>query len=131
MQSNLSQSEYLFVYGSLKRDYEHPLKHFLEAYSTFLAEVEVPGKMYIIDWYPGAKFLPDSSSVIYGEVFKLNNEDLFQALDDYEGIYGRLDDEYERVLIPIDLNGVVEQCWMYNYIGSLEEKEIIASGRFP
>ena len=51
-----AQSPYLFVYGTLMREFENPFATQLRARATFIAEGFFQGKLYRVSWYPGAVY---------------------------------------------------------------------------
>lgn len=83
------QSEFLFVYGSLRVGFRDPAYEYLSKYFTFLGEAEVPGKFYFNGTVPVAVPSHDKN-YISGDLYALNNIDelkwVIVQLDDYEGL---------------------------------------------
>lgn len=73
--------EYLFVYGTLLSYFQHPLNQKLQKEGSCVGKGFIFGKLYDSGEYPVA--IPDSESIILGEVYKIP-EILFFDLDDYE-----------------------------------------------
>ncbi len=73
--------EYLFVYGTLLSYFRHPLNQKILKEGSFLGNGFIFGKLFDSGHYPVA--IPDSESIIVGEVYKIP-EILFFDLDDYE-----------------------------------------------
>lgn len=63
------------------------MSKFLAAHSQFIGKGYFYGKLYQVTWFPGAVLSVNTSSKVYGMVFKIENpEGVFIVLDDYEGI---------------------------------------------
>lgn len=128
------QSEYLFVYGTLLKDFESYMSKFLEKHSEFIGTGYFDGKLYEISWYPGAVLSTVSTEKVYGHIFKiLNNKKTFQVLDDYEGIgqTTKHPNEYKRVLIDAYLDSKETiKTWVYIYNNSTENLKLIPSGNY-
>ena len=127
-------SEYLFVYGTLLKDFESYMSKFLQRNSEFISEGHFKGTLYKISWYPGAVLSAHSHNNVYGHVFKiLNPEKTFKVLDDYEGIgdTGEHANEYTRTLIEahLDTNETI-QTWVYIYNLPTAHLEQIPTGKY-
>ena len=128
-----AQSPYLFVYGTLMRDFENPFATKLRAGATFIAEGFFPGELYRLSWYPGAVYGPESATKVYGEIYQLHYfQRLIQELDDYEDVKEREQDSlYIRRPIPIRTeNGAIYICSTYLYNQSLDNATLLTSGKF-
>ena len=128
------QSEYLFVYGTLLKDFESYMSKFLDKNSEFIGTGYFNGKLYEISWYPGAVLSNIPTEKVYGHLFKiLNKEKTFKILDDYEGIVDTAEhsNEYIRVLIDayLDSNKAIK-TWVYIYNRSTENLRLIQSGNY-
>ncbi|MBP0904203.1 gamma-glutamylcyclotransferase [Mariniflexile gromovii] len=127
-------SEYLFVYGTLLKDFESYMSKFLERNSEFVGSGYFQGNLYEISWYPGAVLSDQPNDKVYGHIFKIiNPEKTFQVLDDYEGIgdTGEHANEYTRTLIDAYLNET-EPIKTYVYIYNLPTAHLkhISSGKY-
>ena len=79
-------TDYLFVYGTLRSEFPHPLARRLQAQAKFIGKGSTPGALYDFGWYPGARFDPHARTHVIGEVFSIKNaERLLAELDHYEG----------------------------------------------
>lgn len=106
--------DHLFVYGTLRRGSDNQFARLLAERGRFLDETRVPGRLYDLGSYPGAKQSDRPNEWIVGEVFYLDEPGaVLGALDEYEG------PEFERAL--------VNSYWIYWYVGS-EPGRLIASG---
>ena len=128
------KSEYLFVYGTLLKDFNSYMSKFLERNSEFVGSGYFQGNLYEISWYPGAVLSNNPEHKVYGHVFKIKNpEKTFQVLDDYEGISdsGEHTNEYTRTLIEVYFNET-ERIYSYVYVYNLPVSNLkhISSGKY-
>ena len=123
----------IFVYGSLKQN--EPL-YFLEGIKDLRLEV-LPARMqggllYNLGLFPGM-ILKSNVGVVTGEVQRFRQiETVLGILDEVEEYYGEGDPNnlYRRVEHEAELlngEGFIN-CWVYEYVGSLDEAEFIESG---
>ena len=128
-----SQIEHVFFYGSLKQG--EPL-YFLEGIKDLRLEV-LPARMqggllYNLGLFPGM-ILKSDGGVIMGEVHRFRQiETVLGILDEVEEYYGDGDPNnlYRRVMHEAELlNGEGSiSCWVYEYVGPLDEAGFIESG---
>jgi gamma-glutamylcyclotransferase (GGCT)/AIG2-like uncharacterized protein YtfP len=84
----------------------------------------VRGVLYHLGKYPGL-ILSNTAGWVYGEVYRLTDEQLLIELDEYEG------SSFERVTVDALLDsGATEQCWVYIYRGDVSGHPVIASGDY-
>ena len=126
--------EYIFVYGTLRRDPGQSMYHVLARYSDFIGDGYVYGKLYEVDNYPGLKASGRLKEKVYGEVYRLRDPDyVFKLLDDYEECSDKYPEphEYKRVQIDVHLtDGRKLQAWAYEYNHPTESLELISSGNY-
>jgi gamma-glutamylcyclotransferase (GGCT)/AIG2-like uncharacterized protein YtfP len=115
--------DHLFVYGTLRRGSNNQFARLLSEQQQLLGMARVPGRLYDLGSYPGARRADHSNEWILGEVFRLDDPGkLLAALDDYEG------SEFERVIVPVHLDdGRSIDCWIYWYVGAAPGR-LVASG---
>ena len=78
--------QHLFVYGTLRSEFPHPLALRLKSQAKLVGKGSAPGVLYDFGWYPGAVFDADARTRVIGDVFALKNaERLLAQLDHYEG----------------------------------------------
>ena len=105
----------LFVYGTLRSEFDNRYARRLRDEATFLRRTTMPGSIYRVEHYPAFRSQPEGE--VQGELYRLNTpEGTLAVLDEYEG------DEFERV--------VVKGAWLYQYKGDPPESARIASGDF-
>lgn len=125
----------LFVYGTLRRDAEHPMHDLLASASEPLGTATMGGRMYHLGAYPG--ILPTlDGDIAVGEAYELNPEraaELLRTLDDYEGVAGpgRAPGEYLRRLVEIQLaDGRRRSAWAWILTDASPPHPRIPSGDF-
>ena len=82
-----TDTDYLFVYGTLLTDSKHEMSQFLASHAQLIGKGFFYGKLYIVTWFPGAVLSNSKNEKVHGMVFKVESpETVFKVLDDYEGI---------------------------------------------
>ncbi|MDQ1087643.1 gamma-glutamylcyclotransferase [Siphonobacter sp. SORGH_AS_1065] len=125
---------YLFVYGTLRRTADHAMHQVLKNQAEWVADGSVPGKLYLVDWYPALISTTQHEERVQGEVYLLANpEKTFFELDPYEGYYP--DDEahsdYLRQQETVQLSdGSSVTAWVYVYNLPIIGLSQITSGDF-
>ena len=108
---------YLFVYGTLRKDYDLKLKDRVSADLQYVGQGKVGASMYDIGRYPGAVRSSAGDEVI-GDVFLVTApERVLGILDKYEGIHpdGR-PSEFVRKRNRVRLrSGKLVTAWVYWY----------------
>lgn len=108
-------SDVLFVYGSLRSEFDNPMVRMLRAEAESLGPATVRGSIFRVGAYPA--FQPEPDGVVRGERWLLRDpEKTLAVLDEYEG------PEYPRVLL--------DGMWIYTYEGAIDPGLRIASGDF-
>ncbi len=111
----------LFVYGSLRSEFDNPHARGLRANADLLGRATVRGSIFLVGEYPG--FRGEFEGVVHGEVYRLRDpESTLAALDAYEG------PEYPRIVVETSIPGV--SAWIYIYPGEVREDQRILSGDF-
>jgi gamma-glutamylcyclotransferase (GGCT)/AIG2-like uncharacterized protein YtfP len=128
------ESNYLFVYGTLLKDFESYMSKFLNRNSEFIGSGYFNGRLYEISWYPGAVLSDVPSEKVYGHIFKIHNgEKAFKILDNYEGLGDTSEhsNEYKREIIEAYLHtGERQETWVYLYNQHTMGLKRIESGNF-
>lgn len=127
-------TDFLFVYGTLLGRSNSAMANFLKANSQILEDGFFSGELYDLGNYPGAVFIADALTKVYGTILKLTNwKNTIIKLDEYEET-GRgfvQPNEYLRKIIQVEtLSGKFLNCWVYEYNHSIENKKLIASGKY-
>ena len=126
--------ENLFVYGTLMGDANHPLGIMIRQEGRFLGRASFKGKLFSIDYYPGAVLSSLGSNYVSGEVYALsNNKDILISLDEYEEYHqnDEKNSEFVRRKINVKLeNGAKISAWTYLYNFPTNGLKEIPSGDF-
>jgi gamma-glutamylcyclotransferase (GGCT)/AIG2-like uncharacterized protein YtfP len=131
-----SESDYLFVYGTLRRSLSpsKDLRHLLHHETEFLGSATVPGRLYNIGNYPGLILSDDPEEVVTGELYKIKNKRMvLSALDRYEGCIDPYPRpwEYERITAEVRTEtGSTLISWLYTYQWDVPESMRIQSGDY-
>ena len=123
----------LFVYGALRKGFEHPVFTYIANYFHFVGPGKIKGRLYDLGEYPAA--IPaDDDHYIFGELYTIRHKDEFcyaiGQLDDYEGINPGDDATslYRRELTEVYTDNGLVTAWVYWYNGSVDGYPPIASG---
>ena len=108
----LTDCEYIFVYGTLRRGARRSLEHLAPKKVTYWGRGWVNGLLYLVhDWdyaYPGLIMPPACGEVVYGEVYGVNPDalgNMLALLDEYEGCgpHDSQPHEYRREQVAVQL----------------------------
>lgn len=128
--------EYLFVYGTLRKDCVNSMNHIFSQYATFLSYGFIYGKIYDINGYPGLIISKDigKKEKVFGEIYKLINPEIsFKILDDFEECSDRYPEphEYIRVKSYVYLNNHKKlKAWVYQFNLPVKNFQLISSGNY-
>jgi gamma-glutamylcyclotransferase (GGCT)/AIG2-like uncharacterized protein YtfP len=132
MQS-IMNPDYLFVYGTLKRDVNSEMHHLLANYAEFVDAAAYQGKLYRIENYPGVVPSNHPLDVVQGEVYLLHQAEVVLALLDRYEEFGQEfpePNEYNRQKQSVLLkSGPTVTAWVYVYTHSTEGLELIMEYR--
>ncbi len=129
----MSERQYLFVYGTLKRSITNPVGVMMRAHANYLAEAIIAGRIYDLGPYPGM-VIEDCGAAVYGELYEIVLPNaLLSLLDAYEGC-GHTDphpQEFVRVEATVrDTDGVDYRAWVYAYQGQVDQSWLLPSGYY-
>jgi gamma-glutamylcyclotransferase (GGCT)/AIG2-like uncharacterized protein YtfP len=125
-------SDFLFVYGTLRRDCVTGAHDRYLAGAQFIAKACVRGWLYRVSYYP-ALVLDEEADWVQGEIYCLRDAQQLHELDVYEGCTfpSKPEQEYQRQLIDVSITGQSDiRCWIYTYQHPLDNLPVIASGDF-
>ena len=124
---------HVFVYGSLKRGQSLYLLNNIKDLRLEVLPARVQGGLlYNLGLFPGM-MLKSNGGMIMGEVHRFRQiEMVLDILDQVEEYYGEGDPNnlYRRVEHEAELlngEGFIT-CWLYEYVGRLDEAELIETG---
>lgn len=120
--------EYLFVYGTLRKEYRSALHELIQRSSLLCQPGKVRARLYDLGEYPGA--VPEKADFfVSGEIYALIptlSDVLFRALDYYEG------EEFCRSSAEaiVFTEERIIKVWIYWYTGEVQDKKLIPSGDY-
>lgn len=110
--------EYLFVYGTLRRNYDLKLKNKVAEHLQYIGQAKIGASLYDLGRYPGA-IKDNKGSEVIGDLFLLTDpERVLKILDKYEGIPGpeAKNTEFIRKKTSVRLrSGEEKKAWIYWY----------------
>ena len=131
-------SDRLFVYGTLMRDFDHPMAQLLSRSADFIGEACCAGRLYLVKHYPGLVLSDAADDFVFGELYRLKQpEALLREFDMYEACGEGFAEptEYIRRVLPVMLQDGADEpstaeAWTYLYNWPVAHLPRIASGRF-
>ena len=73
VRSETPDAALLFVYGTLRPKARNEYAVYLRQRSTFVGTGQLPGRLYRIDWFPGAVYDSAAPTVVIGDVLQLHH----------------------------------------------------------
>ncbi|WP_154855550.1 gamma-glutamylcyclotransferase family protein [Cyclobacterium xiamenense] len=124
----------LFVYGTLRRGFAHPMAKTLEELGRYLGRGTFQGRLYDRGPYPVAVLSSDPSHRVYGDVYALEAEErVLELMDEYEGVGELLETgvTFERKQTAVRLaDGSRKTAWIYLHSGYTDHFVPIAGGDY-
>ena len=118
-------AEYLFVYGTLRKNYDLKLKDRVRHHLQYVGQAKVGAVLYDLGRYPGA-IKSNGGEEVIGDVFLLTDPArVLRILDKYEGIPegGGKDTEFVRKKGRVQLrSGQPVNAWIYWYNARPKDK---------
>ena len=137
MKLKTKHPEYIFVYGSLRRDAKHDVFSRVKEHLQYVGHGYFSGILFDLGKYPGAIEADDGITKVRGEVYAVddNRNEVFRLLDNYEGyIRGRSGKSlFIRKKTTIKLrNGQTISGWIYIYNrpNKVHKAKTISSGDY-
>lgn len=133
---------YLFVYGTLLGESQHPMGTLLRTHGREVGRGHIQARLYIIEEiddqgpnsYPGAVPSPVAGDHVHGVVYEVLNPDpVFGAFDDFEACAPGWPEPYEFLLRHVDVtmtDGAVLRAQSYLYTWDTSRATLVPSGRF-
>jgi pyruvate carboxylase len=125
--------EYLFVYGTLRRDCGNDLHRLIARNSDYIGMATFQGQMYHVADYPGIVSSDNAADQVVGELYLLSKTiKLLNVLDEYE----EFDSEdltaslFVREKVDVNLKGKVISSYAYLYNRPVNSLKRITSGDF-
>ncbi|MFM1912862.1 MAG: hypothetical protein RIR51_700, partial [Bacteroidota bacterium] len=127
------QEDYIFVYGSLRRDIGMDLHRLIAKNSEFLGMANYQGKLYQVDEYPGIIPSDNPKDKVVGELYKISNPvKLLLVLDEYEEYDEKNHDSslFVREKVVVEIDGEIKETYAYLYNRPVQENTLIKSGDY-
>src|ERR1700743_879866 len=113
-------SDLLFGYGTLMRDFDHPMARMLSRNADFIGSARCRGRLYLVKHYPGMTLSDDAADIVYGEGYRLHPPGaLIRELAMYEACGEGFAEptQYVRRMLPVTLEqGASEAMEVWTYI---------------
>jgi pyruvate carboxylase len=125
--------EYLFVYGTLRRDCGNDLHRLIARNSDYIGMATYQGQMYQVAEYPGIIPSDNAKDQVVGELYLLSNTiKLLNVLDEYEEYNAEKPSEslFVREQVKVSLKGKEIETYAYLYNKKIDPKTRIASGDY-
>jgi gamma-glutamylcyclotransferase (GGCT)/AIG2-like uncharacterized protein YtfP len=126
-------SNYLFVYGTLRRRSRHPMAQRLAGSARHVGAAKIAGRLYDLGRFPGLKEPRSPHDWVHGDVYDLgdNSDITLQEMDAYENAESPPPTPYQRQLASVLLaDGHTITAWVYWYRGDVRQEQFIASGSY-
>ena len=124
----------IFVYGTLRKAFNHPMHQVLLAHSQYVGEGLISGKLYEIAGYPGVIESNNPAETVTGELYWFAKAGkLLSLLDEYEECSTAFTVPYEylRQTREVQLvTGLNVTAWVYVYNWSTSGRILISSGDY-
>jgi len=127
-----TMSNYLFVYGTLLRQSQHPMAKLLAERAQYRGEAKIRARLYDLGRYPGILEPQTEADWVYGNLYDLGApNDLLAQLDAYEEVESPRPAYFDRQLgEAIASDGKPVPTWIYWYRGEVNESHRVVSGRY-
>lgn len=128
-----NKDEYLFVYGTLRRDCGNDLHRLIARNSDYVGMATFQGNMYQVAEYPGIVPSESASDQVVGELYLLSNTiKLLNVLDEYEEYdpENAAESLFVRTEVKVRIDGVEKIAYAYLYNRTTDPSTKISSGDY-
>ncbi len=130
----LMLKEYIFVYGTLRKNSGCKMHNILAKHCRYLSEGYIQGRLYEVNGYPGAVQSGRQTERVSGEIYRINAVEIVLAkLDHYEECTVDFPHphEYTREKLPVFLpQGRTVSAWVYLFNHDTTALEQIRCGDY-
>lgn len=112
-----NKNSLLFVYGTLLKGLRRGHGIHFGKRTRFIGPATVKGRLIDLGEYPALVKTSANDGVVVGELYDIIDQDLWNIIDDYEGIHDP-NPEYRREKIYATINGQRKQVHAYLYARS-------------
>ena len=125
----------LFVYGSLRRDSDHPMARYLQSHSQLIGNAISQGKLFDAGSFPAAIKSTNPNDQVRGELYAIKNTDhLLDKLDNYEGFEPEKPDQSLFFRKKVEVKPVsgdkMVPAWIYLFNRPVTDLQAIPSGDY-
>lgn len=122
-------SQLLFVYGTLRPGFDHPMARVLAQRGRLLGRARAAARLYNLGRYPGILEPQGEDDWVHGEVYELRDDGTLEEMDRYENAESPLPAFFERRLEPVIMEGGEKRdAWLYWFRGAVDEERRISGG---
>lgn len=129
-----TNSQYLFVYGTLRPNIGHPMATYLAKHALWRGQAKAPGRLYDFGAYPGMIEARETNDWVIGDLYEMADpEKLLAELDKYEGCIPEEPQPYvfrRSVTSAITAEGNSLCAWIYYFVGDIDETQRVRSGDY-
>ena len=122
---------FLFVYGTLRNGFAHPMAGYLARQGRHLGTARVRGQLFNLGRYPGILESSSEGDVVKGDVYQLPDDggETLEKLDRYENGESLHPGEFDRQITSVEMDsGAILQTWIYWFRGEVKEENRIQGG---
>ena len=126
-------TNYLFVYGTLRRRSRHPMARRLAELAYHVGPAKIAGRLYDLGRYPGLQHALSPDDWVQGDVYDLGEQSAaaLAEMDAYENGESPQPAFFDRQRASaILLDGRHESVWVYWFRGAAKEEQRIVSGSY-
>lgn len=125
-----SVTDLLFVYGTLRHNARNEYAAYVRERSIYVGTGQLPGRLYRIDWFPGAIYDPTATTFVVGDILQLHQPtELLAYLDEYEDVTPDGSGIFVRRLVTLQTDGPLT-AWTYLFNQPTENLSLIGGGDF-
>ena len=114
----------LFVYGTLRKAFAHPMAQKLSHKAKHIGFAYVYAQLFDLGEYPGIVLSTDKKSKTFGDLYQLTDLSFVKELDEYEG------DEYKKKETIVYCDKRSYHAYVYELIIPHHTFEMIPSGDY-
>jgi gamma-glutamylcyclotransferase (GGCT)/AIG2-like uncharacterized protein YtfP len=126
-------TNYLFVYGTLRRRSRHPMARRLAELTHHVGPARIQGRLYNLGRYPGLQPSQAPDDWVQGDVYDLGEQSAqaLQEMDAYENAESPQPAFFDRHLAKVLLADNQEiEVWVYWFRGDVKDEQRIVSGSY-
>ena len=125
-------TNYLFVYGTLRRRSRHAMARRLAELAHFVGPAKIAGRLYDLGRYPGLQEPRLPEDWVQGDVYDLGevSAQVLQEMDVYENAESPQPAFFDRQVAKVIQDGHELSAWVYWFRGAVAQSQLIACGSY-